>query len=230
VIVEQGPGGHAVTVEQGPGGSTVRAAGPPSQGYVGLVTRTIAFVLDAAIINVVATIVGVGASLILSIVHVTGDAEKVCVAVGAFAYVAWSVGYFVAFWSTTGQTPGNRVMGFRVLGANGELIRPGRAIVRWCGLLLAALPLFAGYLMILFDSQRRGLQDRIAHTVVVEAPIDSRLSARLARGSLVTADIRLSEVEAGGGRDEADPPVPEAPIISPAPGQVGAAPGQLATD
>jgi uncharacterized RDD family membrane protein YckC len=37
-------------------------------------------------------------------------------------------------------------------------------------LVLAALPLFAGYVLILFDSKRRGFQDRFVGTVVVEAP------------------------------------------------------------
>jgi uncharacterized RDD family membrane protein YckC len=34
---------------------------------------------------------------------------------------------------------------------------------------LAALPLFAGFLTILVDERRRGLQDMIAATVVVSA-------------------------------------------------------------
>ena len=82
----------------------------------------------------------------------------------------WTAGYFVAFWSATGQTPGNRVMRIRVVTASGERVKPRRGVVRCVGLVLAALPLFAGYALILFDRQRRGLQDRLAGTVVVEAP------------------------------------------------------------
>ncbi len=37
------------------------------------------------------------------------------------------------------------------------------------GMLVAALPLFAGYALIVFDSRRRGLQDRLARTAVVDA-------------------------------------------------------------
>jgi hypothetical protein len=37
--------------------------------YVGLTTRLIAFMLDAALIDLLAIIVGVGAALILSLVH-----------------------------------------------------------------------------------------------------------------------------------------------------------------
>jgi len=107
----------------------------------------------------------------------------IAASVGSFLemYDIWIFGYFILFWTTTGQTPGNRIMQFRVIGTNGTLIRPARACVRVIGLVLAALPLLAGYIMILFDARRRGLQDRIARTVVVEAPQQSVAEARRAR-------------------------------------------------
>ena len=74
--------------------------------YPGLVTRGIAFALDAAVINLVATVVGVGASLILSLLHLPGTIKTVLAAIGTVVYVLWLVGYFVVFWSTTGQTLG----------------------------------------------------------------------------------------------------------------------------
>jgi uncharacterized RDD family membrane protein YckC len=139
--------------------------------YVGLATRVIAFTLDAALINLVAVIVGVGASLILSLLHLPGALRTILAAVGAAVYIGWTVGYFVVFWSTTGQTPGDRMLQIRVLTADeGEVLRPGRALLRCAGVLLAALPLFAGFVRILFDARRRGFQDRLAGTVVVEAP------------------------------------------------------------
>jgi uncharacterized RDD family membrane protein YckC len=41
--------------------------------------------------------------------------------------------------------------------------------VRFVGLTLAALALFAGFLLILVDDRRRGLHDVVARTVLVEA-------------------------------------------------------------
>jgi hypothetical protein len=38
--------------------------------------------------------------------------------------------------------------------------------VRFAGLLLAIVPLFAGFLPVLFDERRRGLPDYLAGTVV----------------------------------------------------------------
>lgn len=146
------------------------AAPEPSLPYVGLATRGISFALDAVVINVVATVVGIGASLILSLLHLPSVLKTVLEVVGAVAYFLWLIGYFVVFWSTTGQTPGARVMQIQVQTGNGGTIKPRRAVVRAVGVLLAALPLFLGFASVLFDYRRRAFQDWLAGTVVVVAP------------------------------------------------------------
>jgi uncharacterized RDD family membrane protein YckC len=139
--------------------------------YVGLVTRAIAFGLDAALLNAVAIVTAAIVALTFSIVTIPDELRTVAVAAGGALYVLWVVGYFVTFWATTGQTPGSRALRIRVRAADGgERLRPRRALLRFAGLTLAALPLFAGFLMILVDNRRRGLHDVIARTVVVEDP------------------------------------------------------------
>lgn len=150
-------------------------------GYVGLATRAISFALDAAVVNLVATVVGVGAALILSLLHLPHSLKAVLVAIGGGAYIVWVVGYFVTFWSTTGQTPGARLMQIRVLTSDQGSLRPRRSLVRCVGVLAAALPLFAGFLPIVFDSKRRGFPDYLARTIVVEAPAVSVADTRRAR-------------------------------------------------
>lgn len=145
--------------------SPAEAAPPPR--YVGLVTRALAFVLDAAILNVVAAIVAAAAALVLSVFPVGHTVRTVLVAVGGALFFAWVVGYFTTFWGTTGQTPGNRVMQIQVTRPSGEPLRPLRALLRVGGLLLAALPLFLGFVPILLTDRRRGLADWLADTVVV---------------------------------------------------------------
>ena len=54
-------------------------------------------------------------------------------------------------------------------------IGPVRAAIRVAGLVLATLPLFAGFLMMLWDGRRRCLQDLLARTVVVHAPPRARI-------------------------------------------------------
>jgi hypothetical protein len=47
--------------------------------------------------------------------------------------------------------------------------------VRFAGLILATIPLFAGFWIMLWDGRRRCLQDRLARTVVVHAPVQPRI-------------------------------------------------------
>ena len=141
-----------------------------SEDYAGFVTRAIAFAVDVALVDFAAVIVAIVVGLGISAFEVPDVVVTIAVAVGAVAYLAWFVGYFAMFWSTTGQTPGARLMGVRVVCAHGgETVHLGRAIVRLAGMALAAIPLFAGFLLILVDDRRRGLQDRLARTVVVYA-------------------------------------------------------------
>jgi uncharacterized RDD family membrane protein YckC len=46
---------------------------------------------------------------------------------------------------------------------------PWRAVIRFAALIVAIIPMFAGLLPILFDKRRRGLQDFVARTFVVES-------------------------------------------------------------
>ena len=143
---------------------------PAPVAYVGIVTRAIAFAVDALAIQFVAIVVAGTFALILSVVSPPDKFDPVIVAVGGAAYVLWSVGYFVVFWSATGQTPGNRLLQIRVCRASdGGVVSPGAALLRFAGLILAAAPLFLGFLPILFDDRRRGVQDMLARTVVVPA-------------------------------------------------------------
>jgi uncharacterized RDD family membrane protein YckC len=164
----------------GQGPARPSPTGPPPVRYIGLVTRAIAFAIDATVINLVATIVGLGAALILSVLHVPKKEHTLLGVIGAGAFVVWCIGYFVVFWVTTGQTFGARAMCFRVVAVKGERLKPRRALLRCIGLVLAALPLFAGYLIILVDRKRRGFQDYLARTVVIDAPQTGVIAQRRA--------------------------------------------------
>jgi uncharacterized RDD family membrane protein YckC len=143
----------------------------PGLAYEGLVTRAIAFAADAAVINFAAIAVAAIVALILSVLSLPDRFDTVIAALGGAAYALWAAGYFVVFWSATGQTPGNRLFQIRVCRAvDGAVPTAGAAVLRLVGLVLAALPLFAGFLPILLDDRRRGVQDMLAGTVVVYAP------------------------------------------------------------
>jgi uncharacterized RDD family membrane protein YckC len=156
--------------------------------YAGLATRAVAFVTDAAIINGVALLVVGATSLVLSIFgRDIGDLPSaVAVIFGVAGWIALNVFYFVGCWTLTGQTAGMRLLSIRVTAADGKRLHVVRGVMRLIGIVLAAVPLFAGYLPILVSDRRRGLQDWLANSVVVfsyeqDAPWGGPLSRRLAR-------------------------------------------------
>jgi uncharacterized RDD family membrane protein YckC len=145
------------------------------------VTRAVAFALDLAILQAVLFIGGVVVALI---VEAFGDfSPDVDLATLGLAAVGWWLAftiYFTAFWSLTGQTPGMRVMRIRVTTKGGERLRPRRSLVRIVGMIIAAIPLFTGYLLILVHDRRMGLHDVIARSVVKyveEEPLPGRTVA-----------------------------------------------------
>jgi uncharacterized RDD family membrane protein YckC len=136
--------------------------------YAGLATRAVALVVDIALVH---AIVLVGAGLLGLVASLVGDLRPEWL-VAALVGAAWSLSvtiYFVLFWSVTGQTPGMRGMQLRVVTGDGSPPSVARALVRLIGLLLAIVPLFAGFLPVLFDARRRGLPDYLARTVVLYA-------------------------------------------------------------
>jgi uncharacterized RDD family membrane protein YckC len=141
----------------------------PARAQAGIVTRTIAFALDAALIDVAGAAVGAVVALVLSILPVSHELRTVVAAVGAVVFVAWGVAYFTVFWTTTGQTPGNRVMQIRVVRSDGSHLLPRHALTRLFGMVVS-VPLFWGYIPILFSDRRRGVFDSMAGTEVVTVP------------------------------------------------------------
>ena len=144
-------------------GKPARTADSP---YAGLGTRGLALGVDALLANLLFV---VGAALVQLVASLFGGLRPHWLA-GTIAGAAWFVvvvGYFVTFWSGTGQTPGMALMRLRVQDSHGAPPGVFRSLVRFVGLVLAIVPLFAGCLPALVDDRRRALQDFLATTVVV---------------------------------------------------------------
>ena len=104
----------------------------------------------------------------------------------------WCAGYFATFWTTTGQTPGDRVMQIRVTRPDGSRLHVVRAIGRVGATFLAALPLFAGFVPIVLTERRRGMHDWLADTIVTRAPATIDAARAYAR-----RDVRASRRRPG---------------------------------
>lgn len=77
--------------------------------------------------------------------------------------------YFAVFWTLGGQTPGQYLMGVRVVRLDGKRLTFLRSLVRWVGLIVSLFPLGLGYLWCLWDDRRQIFADKMARTVVVYA-------------------------------------------------------------
>jgi len=140
----------------------------PQVPYAGIATRAVALAIDAAVAQVIVFCGGAVLALVGSLVTDV-RLDTLAKILAAVAWVAVVGFYFVVFWSTAGQTPGMRLMALRVMTGGG--VHPGvtRSVVRAVGLALAIIPLFAGFIPVLFDRRRRGLHDMLAGTVVLYA-------------------------------------------------------------
>jgi uncharacterized RDD family membrane protein YckC len=150
-----------------------RAAPTP---FAGAATRAAALALDAAIVFLIFVSVAALVAVVSLLVGTLRPEWLVGVLLGA-GWTLLAGGYFLLFWTGTGQTPGMRLFHVRLLGPGGRPPALGRSLVRAVGMVLAIIPFFAGFIPVLFDRRRRGLPDYLAGTVVVyerkpEAPFD----------------------------------------------------------
>ncbi|HYH61595.1 MAG TPA: RDD family protein, partial [Solirubrobacterales bacterium] len=134
----------------------------------GLVTRALAIGVDGA---VVAGIFFAATAIFDFAVSAFVDFDRsstFAIVLGTVFLIGLSSTYFFFFWTLTGQTPGMRFLGIRLDDYDGTPhLSPRTAIRRLIGMVLAAIPLGAGYLVVLWSDRRRGLHDRIARTEVI---------------------------------------------------------------
>ncbi|MGD2126316.1 MAG: RDD family protein [Desulfobacteraceae bacterium] len=75
--------------------------------------------------------------------------------------------YFIGFWTWKGQTPGKMACGIQITKKDGRPINLGRSVLRYIGYYVSGIPLFLGYLWIIWDRKRQGFHDKLAGTYVV---------------------------------------------------------------
>lgn len=76
--------------------------------------------------------------------------------------------YWIGSWAVFSATPGKMLLGQRIVHAQtGEPIGIGASVLRYVGTIVSSLPLYLGYLWIIWDSEKQGWHDKIANTRVV---------------------------------------------------------------
>lgn len=131
----------------------------------GFFSRLTAFVVD---LIVIAAAVGAGAWVVGSVKRLLRpSAPGELAPVLGLAVPLLTAAYYVGSWAAFGQTAGKRLLGLRVVRADGTPVSLGRAALRLVGYLLSALPLYLGFAWILVDARHRGWHDLLAGTLVV---------------------------------------------------------------
>jgi uncharacterized RDD family membrane protein YckC len=149
----------------------------------GIGSRGAALIVDSLIQTAIALVAAIAVSGgALTLISFVGDAAGLLAGVLLYALIALALfaitfGYFMVFeimWS--GQTPGKRVVGLRVIRENGYPIRPVDAVIRNLVRIVDALPFgyAVGVLAMLFNSRSRRLGDFAAGTLVVREGARSR--------------------------------------------------------
>lgn len=136
--------------------------------YAGLVSRLLALIVDAVLLTVAATAVGLGVPGLWA--AVTGDSPGWLEAVAGTAAAVLPFLYFSVSWAASGSTAGELLFGFAVRRTDGSRVSVARAAVRaFLGLLFAPVWL-VGMLLTLSDPLRRALHDVLMGTVTRRVP------------------------------------------------------------
>jgi uncharacterized RDD family membrane protein YckC len=146
-----------------PGHDTVRRQGT----YAGAISRLAAFVVDIfvswGLFTLAVDLLSVATQLLAN--------EKVTLRhhqLLAFIFlVVWEFLYFSYSWAVAGKTVGMALLGIQVMTRQGDRISHRQAFIRTLTLPLGFLTLGIGFLGILYQRERRAIQDLCAGTCVV---------------------------------------------------------------
>jgi uncharacterized RDD family membrane protein YckC len=137
---------------------------------VGFLRRLVAYFIDGIILSIVSWILQLifGAPMVLD--PTTGQtATSMMGVVGTLLVIVIEIAYFVYFWSSSGQTPGKKIMGIKVVTTDGQLVSFGKAFLRLVGYVISGFVFCLGFIWIIFDSNKQGWHDKIAGTYVIKA-------------------------------------------------------------
>ncbi len=127
---------------------------------IGFGPRFIAYLIDIVILSVINYVVGL----------IFGLAQDPTIALlGSLVTLIISIGYFVYFWTSTGQTVGNMIMKIKVVSTDGSKLTITKAILRYIGYIISGVVILLGFIWVLFDPDKQGWMDKIAGTYVVRA-------------------------------------------------------------
>jgi uncharacterized RDD family membrane protein YckC len=150
---------------------TIRAGPAPGLAYAGFWIRFASYLIDVIPIGIVVGVI-VGAAGAGPTCSTNGNGVTICSggtgSVGSWLGLLVVGVYWVLTWSLMGASLGQKALGMRVVNAaNGERIDIGKAVLRFVGFVISAIPLTLGLIWAGFDARKQGWHDKIAGTFVV---------------------------------------------------------------
>jgi len=150
-------------------------ADPLSLPRAGFWLRGVAFLVDVAVVTLLAT---GGAAMVWMAVQAGGlfssapeaSLEWLESAATILLTTLIAMCYFTLFVGLRGQTPGKILLRLKIIQVTGEDVGYARALVRWIGQGISFLTLGLGLLMVAFSRQKQGLHDKLVGTFVVRLP------------------------------------------------------------
>jgi uncharacterized RDD family membrane protein YckC len=155
----------------------------PTFRPAGFFSRFEAFVIDLIILSVVQLVASAFIQTVLRFFQLTELAATIKtvlenstyeITIGATLFTLFVIGYYVFFWTLVGFTPGKALLGLKVVRKDGAKVSFGRALLRFFAYWISMLPLFLGFLWVIWDSKRQGWHDKIAGTQVLYIPKNLR--------------------------------------------------------
>jgi uncharacterized RDD family membrane protein YckC len=135
--------------------------------YAGAVSRLVAFAADVGaswgLYLLWSTLINVAVKLVSGHTYtLTNHRTAAFIVLGAWEFI-----YFSYQWAVAGKTLGMAIFGLQVVSVRGGPITPRQAVLRTLGLGLTLLTLGIGFLGIIYQRERRALDDFVAGTAVV---------------------------------------------------------------
>jgi uncharacterized RDD family membrane protein YckC len=138
--------------------------------YAGFWIRFLAKFIDGLILTVVLVVPFL---IFMALTGAFGDPESSSAA-ATLAQIVFQIGYYVVaagysifFTGKYGATPGKMACKLLVVDPSGGKISYARATGRYFAEILSGLICYIGYIMVAFDSEKRGLHDRLCNTRVI---------------------------------------------------------------
>lgn len=139
--------------------------------YGGFWRRGMAFSIDKLILQIVSLVIYYLGSKIMAPDYVLADFSSPFSFTLLWSYYGMSLildmAYFTYFHGMTGQTPGKKLLGLRVIQKSGASMTLGIAFLRWVGYLISKIFLYLGFIWVAFNRRKQGWHDFIAGTCVV---------------------------------------------------------------